>query len=40
MNTPFDFMNTPYLYMNAVFSKKRVRFFWGKISDKKAKFQL
>jgi len=27
MNTPFDFMSTPYLYMNAVFSKINVRNF-------------
>jgi hypothetical protein len=24
MNTPFDFMSTPYLYMNACFLKIRV----------------
>jgi hypothetical protein len=24
MNTPFDFMSTPYLYMNACFLKMRV----------------
>jgi hypothetical protein len=24
MNTPFDFMSTPYLYMNAVFLKTNV----------------
>jgi hypothetical protein len=27
MNTPFDFMSTPYLYMNACFLKMRVVFF-------------